>query len=80
VYRVEQRVFIFRKYWQRGSFKARQTAFRTEFVERRSPSKCCIHKLVKKLETTGSLSTQHAGGRKMSEETIGLHNVKEKGD
>ena len=42
----------------------------TEFGERRAPSKCCIQKLVKKLETTGSLLTQHAGGRKMSEETI----------
>ena len=47
-----------------------------EFGERRAPSKCCIQKLVKKLETTGSLLTQHPGGRKMSEETI--HNVKER--
>ena len=46
-----------------------------EFGKRRAPSKCCIQKLVKKLETTGSLLTQHAGGRKMSEETI--HDVKE---
>ena len=34
--------------------KACQTAFRTEFGERRAPSKCCIQKLVKKLETKGS--------------------------
>ena len=31
-------------------------AFRTEFDERRAPSKCCIQKLVKKLETRGSRS------------------------
>ena len=48
-YTVEQRGFLLRKYWQTGSFKACQTAFRTEFVERRAPSKCCIQKLVKKL-------------------------------
>jgi len=35
---VEQRGFLFRKYWQTGSFKACQTAFRTEFGERRAPS------------------------------------------
>ena len=76
MYTVEQRVFLVRKYWQTGSFKACQTAFRTEFGERRAPSKCCIQKLVKKLDTTGSLLTQHAGGRKISEETI--HDVKER--
>ena len=37
-------------------FKACQTAFRTEFGERRAPSKCCIRKLVKRLETRGSWS------------------------
>ena len=56
MYTVEQRGFLFRKYWQTGSFKACQTAFRTEFGERRAPSKCCIQKLVKKLETRGSRS------------------------
>ena len=56
MYAVEQRGFIIRKYWQTGSFKACQTAFRTEFGERRAPSKCCIQKLVKKLETWGSRS------------------------
>ena len=69
-------MFLVRKYWQTGSFKACQMAFRTEFGERRAPSKCCIQKLVKKLETKGSLLTQHSGGRKMSEETI--HDVKER--
>ena len=54
MYTVEQRGFLFRKYWQTGSFKACQTAFRTEFSERRAPSKCCIQKLVKKLETQGA--------------------------
>ena len=49
MYTVEQRGFLVRKYWQTGSFKACQTAFRTEFGERRAPSKCCIQKLVKKL-------------------------------
>ena len=56
MYTVEQREFLVRKYWQTGSFKARQTAFRTEFGERRAPSKCSIQKLVKKLETRGSRS------------------------
>jgi len=50
-YTVEQRGFLVRKYWQTGSFKARQTAFRTEFGERLAPPK-----LVKKLETMGSRS------------------------
>ena len=54
IYTVEQRGFLFRKYLQTGSFKACQTAFRTEFGERRAPSKFCIQKLVKKLETRGS--------------------------
>ena len=31
-------------------------AFRTEFGERHAPSKCCIQKLVKKLEARGSRS------------------------
>ena len=56
MYTVVQRGFLVRKYWQTGSFKASQTAFRTEFGERCAPSKCCIHKLVKKLETRGSRS------------------------
>jgi len=56
LYTVEQRGFHVRKYWQTGSFKAFQTAFRMEFGERRAPSKCCIQKLVKKLETRGSPS------------------------
>ena len=56
MYTVEQRGFLVRKYWQTGSFKAFQTVFRTEFGERRAPSKCCIQKLVKKLETRGSRS------------------------
>ena len=33
VYTVEQREFLFRKYWQTGSFKACQTAFRMEMVK-----------------------------------------------
>jgi len=56
VYTVEQRGFPVRKYWQTGSFKACQTAFRTEFGERRAHSKCSIQKFVKKLETRGSRS------------------------
>ena len=56
MYTVEQRGFLVRKYWQTGSFKACQTAFRTEFGERRAPSKCCMQKLVTKLETRGSRS------------------------
>jgi len=53
---VELRGFLVRKYWQTGSFKACQTAFRTEFGERRAQSKCRIQKLVKKLETRRSRS------------------------
>jgi len=53
---VEQRGFLVCKYWQTGLFKACQTAFRMEFGERHAPSKCCIQKLVKKLETRGSWS------------------------
>jgi len=56
MYTVEQRGFLVHKYWQTGSFKACQTAFRTEFGERRAPSKCCFQKLVKKLDTRGSRS------------------------
>ena len=56
MYTVEQGGFLVRKYWQTGSFKACQTEFRTEFGERCAPSKCCIQKLVKKLETRGSRS------------------------
>ena len=56
MYAVEQRGFLVRKYWLTGSSKTCQTAFRMEFGERRAPSKCCIQKLVKKLETRGSRS------------------------
>ena len=56
MYTVEQRGFLFRKYWQTGLFKVYQTAFRTEFGERRASSKCSSQKLVKKLETRGSRS------------------------
>jgi len=53
VYTVEQRGSLVHKYWQTGSFKACQMAFRMEFGERHAPSKCCIQKLVKKLKTRG---------------------------
>ena len=56
MYTVKQRGFLVHKYWQTGSFKACQTAFRMEFGDRRAPSKCCIQKLVKKLKTRGSRS------------------------
>jgi len=56
MYTVERRGFLVHKYWQTGSFKACQTAFRTDFGERRAPSKCSIQKLVKKLERRGSRS------------------------
>jgi len=56
MYTGEQRVFLVRKYWQTGLFKACQTAFRTEFGERRAPSKFCNKKFIKKLETRGSRS------------------------
>jgi len=50
-YTVEQRLFLFRKYWQTGFFKAWQTAFRTEYFERHAPLNCCIQKFGKNLET-----------------------------
>jgi len=56
MYTVEHRGLPVRKYWQTGSFKASQTAFRTWFDERRAPSKCSVQKLVEKLETRGSRS------------------------
>ena len=56
MYTVEHRGFLIRKYWQTGSFKACQMAFRTKFGERRAQSKCCVQILVKKLETRGSRS------------------------
>ena len=56
MYAVEQCGFLICKYWQTGSFRACQTAFRTEFGERCAPLKCCVQKLVKKLETRGSRS------------------------
>jgi len=59
MYTVEQRGFVVHKYWQTGSFKVCQTEFRTEFGERRAPSKFCIQKLVKKLETRGSRSNAY---------------------
>ena len=54
MYTVEQRGILVRKYWQRSLFKTCQTAFRTEFRERRELSKVCYQKLVIKLETSGS--------------------------
>jgi len=54
MYTVEQRGFLIHKYWQTGSFKAFQKAFRTESGERRAPLKYSIQKLVEKLETRGS--------------------------
>ena len=56
MYTVEQRGFLVHKPWQTGSIKASQTAFRTEFGERRAPLKCSVQKLVKNLETRGSRS------------------------
>lgn len=77
MYTIEQRVFIVREYWRSNSYKQCQQAFRREFGDSNSiPSKSCIHKLVKKLETTGSVLDQHAGGRKMSEQTVA--NVRER--
>jgi len=67
MYTVEQRGFLVRKYWQTSSFKACQMAFWTEFGKRRAPSKCCIQKLVKELETRGSRSN---GCRLLSLEPI----------
>ena len=56
LYTVEQCGFLIHKYWQTGSFKACQMAFRMEFDERHAPSKRCIQKLVIKLKTRESRS------------------------
>jgi hypothetical protein len=53
-----------------GSFKQCQRAFRNKHGEGSVPAKPCTHKLVKKLETTGSVLTRHAGGRKMCDRTV----------
>ena len=76
MYTAEQGGFLIRKYLQTGSFKACQTAFRTEFGDKRAPSKCCIQKWVKKLETRGSrsnacrlLSLEHIEGQSVQKYT-----------
>jgi hypothetical protein len=71
-YSVEERVFLVKSYWISGSIKNCQRKFVEKFCDHGHdlPSKCCIQKLVKKLETTGTLLDQHGRGRqKMSEET-----------
>jgi hypothetical protein len=44
--------------------------FGKEYGEGSVPTKSCIHKLVKKLEATGSLFNRQAGGRKMCDRTV----------
>lgn len=51
-------------------------ACRSTYAGRIVPLIYCIQKLVKKLETSGSLISQYAGGRKMSAGTI--HDVKKR--
>jgi hypothetical protein len=63
-------VFVVREYWETGSFKQYQRTFRNKYGEETVPTKSCIHKLVKKLETTGSVSTRHAGDQKMCDRTV----------
>jgi hypothetical protein len=70
MYSAEQRVFIVCEYWRMGSFKQCQRAFRNKYVEGTVLTKSYIHKLVKKLETTRSVLTRHAGGRKMCDHTV----------
>jgi hypothetical protein len=65
-----QHVFIVCEYWCTGSFKHCQRPFQNKYVEGSVPIKSCIHKLVKKLETTGSVFTWQSGGRKMSDCTL----------
>jgi hypothetical protein len=65
-----ERLFIVREYWRTGSFKQCQTAYRNKYGEGSVPTKSCIHKLVEKLETTGSVLIRHAGGRKMCDRTV----------
>jgi hypothetical protein len=52
------------------SFKQCQRAFRNKYGEGSVPTKHCIHKLGKKLETTRSVLTQHTGDWKMSDHTV----------
>jgi hypothetical protein len=70
MYSADQRAFIAREYWRTGSFKQCQGAFRNKYAEESVPTKPCFHKLVKKLETIGSILTRHAGGRKMCDRTV----------
>ncbi|XP_036425950.1 uncharacterized protein LOC118807891 isoform X1 [Colossoma macropomum] len=71
VYSIEQRVFMVRTYWVTNSFKQCQSEFRKKYGVRDVPSKSVIQKMVRKLETTGSLIPSHGGGRpKMSQDTI----------
>jgi hypothetical protein len=70
LYPAEQCVFIVREYWRTGSFKQRRRVFRNKYGEGSVPTKSCIHKLVKKLETIGSVLTRHAVGRKMCDGTV----------
>jgi hypothetical protein len=70
MYSVEQRLFIVREYWRTQTFKQCHWAFRNKYGEGSVPTKPCIHKLVEKLKTTGSVLTQHAGGPKMSDRMV----------
>jgi hypothetical protein len=54
-YSAEQRVFIAREYWRAGSVKQCHREFRNKYGEGNVPTKSCIHKLVEKLELTGSV-------------------------
>jgi hypothetical protein len=63
-------MFIVREYWRTASFKDWQRIFWNKYDKESVPTKSSIHKLVKKLETTGSVFTRHAGGRKMCDRTV----------
>jgi hypothetical protein len=67
---AEERVLIIREYWRTNSFKQRQRTFRNKYGEGSILTKYCIRELLEKLETTGSVLTRHAGGRKMCGRTV----------
>jgi hypothetical protein len=72
-YSVEERLFLVKSSWISGSIKNCQRKFVEKFCDHGHdpPSKRCIKKMVKRLETTGMLLDQHGRERqKMSEETV----------
>lgn len=70
-YSVEERVFIVKQYWITSSIKTCRRMFVERFGDQHIPSKCCIQKLVNKMESSGTVLDLHGGGRlPLSEEKV----------